>query len=66
MKRVISSNACSRVIFSRGEGNSHIGVHTHVMNTLKTRPVVGQWNDFADTNKKHDCEIEALKMCGMK
>ena len=66
VKRVIRSNACSRVTFSRGEGNFHIGVPTNMMKTLKTRPVVGKWNEFLDANNKHDYEIEVFKMCGMK
>ena len=66
VKRVIRSDECPRVKFSRWEGSFHIGVYTHIMKTLKTRPVVGQWNEFAHANKKYDCEIESLKMCGMK
>ena len=63
---MIRSNACPRVKISRGEGNSLIRACTFMMKTLKTRPVVGKWHDFADDNKKHDYDIEALNMCGMR
>ena len=66
MKRVIRSNACARVKFSRGEGTSHIGVRTHMMKTMKYWTCCWTMTWFAHANEKHDCEIEALKTCGTK